>query len=212
MAVAGEQPHDGPGARSADGLAITRAGANVRGLDRRIQSCSRLESLLNLWGFLPKKKIGRPYSLQPDDKTLKMLQGLGAIQATTLECAAVLNVNESTLMPFLAREPLAREALEEGQCKGKISLRRLQRRHAETSVPMAIHLGRHWIDQTDKLHAQLTGRNNGPVEIKTVSDGLPTDEEFRAMPAAGREAVIAAQEALLAIRQRAIEESGCDSD
>jgi hypothetical protein len=144
---------------------------------------------------LPKKN-GRP--------SLKMVQGLGAIQATTLECAAVLNVNESTFVAFLAREPEAREAFATG--KGKLSLRRLQRRHAETSVPMAIHLGKHWIDQTDKLRAQLTGKNDGPVQIQAVADGLPTDEEFRAMPAAGREAVIAAQEAILAIRQRELAE------
>jgi hypothetical protein len=73
---------------------------------------------------LPKKN-GRPYSLNADDKTLKMVQGLGAIQATTLECAAVLNVNESTFVAFLAREPEAREAFEIGKGKGKISLRRL---------------------------------------------------------------------------------------
>src|SRR4030088_843145 len=43
---------------------------------------------------------GRPRKLQPDEKTLVLVKGLGNIQATGPECAAVLGVTEPTWIKF----------------------------------------------------------------------------------------------------------------
>ncbi|MBM7045428.1 hypothetical protein [Rhizobium lusitanum] len=97
-----------------------------------------------------KNKGGRPPSLVADAATMKTLKGLGEIQATTRECAAVLSVSHQTFIAFLQREPDAAEALERGKEMGKTSLRRTQFRLAQKNASMAIFLGKNYLDQTDK--------------------------------------------------------------
>jgi hypothetical protein len=100
-------------------------------------------------------KPGRPPLLNPDQKTLDTIRGLGQIFATTIECAAVLGVAEPRFMEFLARQPLAREAYDRGYLVGKISLRRKQLKLADKHPAMAIFLGKNYLDQHDRQH--LTG-------------------------------------------------------
>lgn len=106
---------------------------------------------LQSWGnFLTSNKRGRPAALSPDAKTLKTIRGLGQIQATTRECAAVLGVSHQTFITFSNNHPEVPEALEQGRETGKTSLRRTQFRLAEKNASMAIFLGKNYLDQTDK--------------------------------------------------------------
>lgn len=97
-----------------------------------------------------RKKTGRPQALAADAKTLKTVEGLGKIQATTRECAAVLGVSHQTFITFMGRYPAVGEVLEKGKEEGKTSLRRTQFRLAAKNAAMAIFLGKNYLDQTDR--------------------------------------------------------------
>lgn len=97
-----------------------------------------------------RKKTGRPPSLAVDAKTLKTIEGLGKIQATTRECAAVLGVSHQTFITFMNAHSAVGEALEKGKEGGKTSLRRTQFALAKKNAAMAIFLGKNYLDQTDR--------------------------------------------------------------
>lgn len=98
----------------------------------------------------PRKKTGRPPALAADTKTLKTIEGLGKIQATTRECAAVLNVSHQTFISFMNAHPEVGAAMEKGKEGGKTSLRRTQFALAKKNAGMAIFLGKNYLDQTDR--------------------------------------------------------------
>lgn len=98
----------------------------------------------------PQNKGGRPAAIEPDAKTLKTIAGLGEIQATTRECAAVFGVSHQTFIATMQRHPIIAETLDQGREKGKTSLRRTQFRLAQKNAAMAIFLGKNYLDQTDK--------------------------------------------------------------
>lgn len=95
-------------------------------------------------------KGGRPPALTPDAATLEIIRGLGEIQCTTRECAAVLGVSHQTFIAFKAKHQEVSDALEAGMQTGRQSLRRKQFKMAETNASMAIWLGKQYLDQTDK--------------------------------------------------------------
>lgn len=92
---------------------------------------------------------GRPRKLQPDKATLQIVFGLGRIQATTRECAAVLGVAENTFLTFKREYPDVEQAYKDGAETGKVSLRRAQFKLAESNVGMAIWLGKQYLNQRD---------------------------------------------------------------
>lgn len=94
-------------------------------------------------------KGGRPRKLKADEETLKLVHGLGQIQATTKECAAFLEVSEPTFLKFRDENPSVRRAIEEGVGTGLVSLRRTQFRLAQTNAAMAIFLGKNYLGQKD---------------------------------------------------------------
>lgn len=103
-----------------------------------------------------RKKNGRPFALPgPEENkesylgTLKTLSGLGAIMATSKECAAVLGVTEKTLYAFYERNPEAHDAWVSGKEQGKSSLRRMQFDVAKKNATMGIFLGLNYLDQKD---------------------------------------------------------------
>ena len=97
-----------------------------------------------------KNKGGRPQAIVPDDATLKIVRGLGEIQATTRECAAVFGVSHQTFIATMQRHPVIAEVLEQGKEMGKTSLRRKQFALADGNASMAIFLGKNYLDQTDR--------------------------------------------------------------
>lgn len=108
-------------------------------------------------GGAPKNVGGRPPKITPDVGTLKTIAGLGQIQCTTRECAAVLHVHEDTFLAFLKAHPEARAAYEDGKGTGCMSLRRRQFNLAEKNAAMAIFLGKNYLGQTDKQEFEHSG-------------------------------------------------------
>ena len=103
-----------------------------------------------------KNKGGRPKSLTADEDTLKIIKGLGNIQATTKECAAVLGVSEPTWITFKKIEAVDK-ALRDGSGEGLASLRRRQFKAAnEGNATMLIWLGKQYLGQSDKQEIAQT--------------------------------------------------------
>jgi hypothetical protein len=96
---------------------------------------------------------------------LEQAEKLGQLQCTYKECAAFLNVDESTLKgrgDFLT-------AFKKGQEVGKISLRRTQFRLAEKSAGMAIWLGKQYLGQTEKFDVGAEEWVKHPIRLVAVS-------------------------------------------
>ena len=113
-------------------------------------------------------KGGRPRKLIADEATLKQLRGLGNIQATVREAAAFFSVSPVTFEAFLKEEGV-REAFEEGQANGRISLRRTQFRLAEKNAAMAIWLGKQHLDQKDHQSHEHSGPNGAPIPFSNMT-------------------------------------------
>lgn len=102
-------------------------------------------------------KGGRPKALQADRRTLATVRGLGRIQATTRECAAVLGVAHQTFITFKSQNPVVGELLEQGQHLGRQSLRRKQFKAAESgNSTMLVWLGKQYLGQSDKQEIAQT--------------------------------------------------------
>lgn len=126
---------------------------------------------------------GRPPALEPDDKTLQIVYGLGNIQATLKECAAVLGVGEATFLRFRDRHPVVRERYEKGQQEGLASLRRAQFKKAlEGNTTMLIWLGKNYLEQTDRADVNFNANVN-INETKTLRYRM-TDDELLAIASA----------------------------
>lgn len=94
---------------------------------------------------------GRPRALTPDDRTLAQIFELGRMRATMHEAASILLVSHKTFQRFLNECEAAKDAWVQGQDGACVSLRRAQLQAAlEGSTAMMVHLGRHWLGQTDK--------------------------------------------------------------
>lgn len=89
----------------------------------------------------PKKAIGRPKTVID----LDLAEKLGRIQCTLAECSSILNVPLGTL----SNHAEFQESFKRGQQQGKMSLRRLQFKHAETNPTMCIWLGKQYLGQAD---------------------------------------------------------------
>jgi hypothetical protein len=114
------------------------------------------------------KGSGRHYALKPTPETIKIVRGLGNIQATTKECAAVLGVTEPTYIKFKQMHPEVAEAYLEGSGQGLASLRRRQFKAADAGNPtMLIWLGKQYLSQADKQ--ELTGAAGAAIAVQQQS-------------------------------------------
>ena len=107
---------------------------------------------------------GRP-KIEIDYATVEKLAN---IQCTQEEIASFLGISSRTLL----RDEKFKELFAKGRENGKMSLRRIQWKHAEKSVPMAIWLGKQYLGQTDIIEASTTGE----TKINIVNS-LPRDED-----------------------------------
>ena len=105
----------------------------------------------------PKKEIG-----------YTTVEKLANIQCTQEEIASFLGISSRTLL----RDEKFKELFTKGRENGKMSLRRIQWKHAEKSVPMAIWLGKQYLGQKDVIEASTTGE----TKINIVNS-LPRDED-----------------------------------
>ena len=99
----------------------------------------------------PKK--GRPVGstkLQPKAETITQIRGLGRIQCTQEEAAAVLGVSCPTFVLFLRTHEKAMVAWKDGKGEGRASLRRAQFKMSQNNPTMAIWLGKNYLNQTDR--------------------------------------------------------------
>jgi len=128
----------------------------------------------------PRNPGGRPAALVLDDATLQTIEHLGMIWATTVECAAWLNVTEPTFINFKKRHPEAEEAYKRGWELGKSSLRRTQLRLAQKNAVMAIFLGMQHLGQKDLrqqwAHASANEAGRGEDKrVVIIKGGLPDE-------------------------------------
>lgn len=107
---------------------------------------------------------GRP-KIEIDYVTVEKLAN---IQCTQEEIASFLGISSRTLL----RDEKFKELFAKGRENGKMSLRRIQWKHAEKSVPMAIWLGKQYLGQKDIIEASTTGE----TKINIVNS-LPRDED-----------------------------------
>lgn len=96
------------------------------------------------------------------------VEKLANIQCTQEEIASFLGISSRTLL----RDEKFKELFAKGRENGKMSLRRIQWKHAEKSVPMAIWLGKQYLGQKDIIEASTTGE----TKINIVNS-LPRDED-----------------------------------
>ncbi|WP_419911978.1 hypothetical protein [Hoeflea sp.] len=110
----------------------------------------------------PKKnKGGRPYALKPDAQTLKIIRGLGKIQATTKECAIVLGVSNPTFITFKKDNPKAGEAYKQGIAVGQTSRRRRQFKLKELNAAAEVFPIADLLEQEMKNKTNSVSQNNG---------------------------------------------------
>ena len=104
----------------------------------------------------PEKDVGgRPCALECTDETLKQISSLSRMQCSQKEAAAVMGVHRETFAKFLDRHQRARDAWEDGQETGRVSLRRYQYKMAEHNPTMAIWLGKNWLGQKDLVSVDM---------------------------------------------------------
>jgi hypothetical protein len=130
---------------------------------------------------------GRPPALEPTPETLKIVFGLGSIQATLKECAAVLGVGEATFLRFKERHPIVAMELERGQSEGLASLRRAQFKKAIDGNPtMLIWLGKQYLGQKDQIEHSVGNPSGKPIrytltdaELLAIATGLDGAGPYR---------------------------------
>ncbi len=83
------------------------------------------------------------------DIDLSELEKLASLHPTDVELASWFGVSEKTI-ERRKKEPEFAEALERGRTKGKLNLRRVQMKMAETHPVMAIWLGKVILNQTER--------------------------------------------------------------
>jgi hypothetical protein len=116
-------------------------------------------------------EYGEPLTGRPKVRIdIETFGQLAALQCTTEELACFFSVTKRTMIRRL-KEPALREAYERGLALGRVSLRRLQWRHAKmpnsAGVQMTIHLSKHHLGQTEKAALELSGRVDSNVEVNT---------------------------------------------
>ena len=105
------------------------------------------------------------------DLDLDLLRTVAAWHVTIVEAAAALKVSHGTLESRLRDTPEVREAWEEGQAKGRMSLRRRQYEKAMEGHPtMLIWMGKQLLGQRDVQAVEHTGRDGGAIEVNTWAD------------------------------------------
>jgi hypothetical protein len=100
--------------------------------------------------------------------TAEELERLGRLNCTLAEAASFFKCSKRTVQRYL-EQPELKEAWAQGRRFGRLSLRRIQWRHANgtgaSAVQMTIHLSKHWLGETDKVLNEHTGKGGGPIEV-----------------------------------------------
>lgn len=93
------------------------------------------------------------------------VEKLASLNCTDEEIAGFFNVSVRTIEKR-RKHPEFAEAMNRGRARGCISLRRSQLKLVEKgSAPMAIFLGKQWLNQHDRTATELTGAQGKPVKF-----------------------------------------------
>ena len=103
------------------------------------------------------------------------VEKLANIQCTQDEIASFLGISTRTLQ----RDEQFMELFNRGRENGKMSLRRMQWKHAEKSVPMAIWLGKQYLGQRDKVEYTDDGMKAINDNINNIADLLNKPKKNR---------------------------------
>ena len=100
------------------------------------------------------------------------LEELGAAQFCEDELADALGVDAVALAKRMSGRKKGRLAYEKGRADGLVSLRNAQLKLAETSAPMAIFLGRFYLDQSERREVEPRESNEIAEVAQSVRDRL----------------------------------------
>jgi hypothetical protein len=122
---------------------------------------------------------------------LEVFAAAASLQCTVAEAATLCGCSERTLLRkfveseeqtkaliasgFVDPPPTLREIWNDGQAKGRASLRRrmvttsmLVGKHSRTAALMQIHLSKHWLGMRD--HSELSGPNGGAIPLADAGE------------------------------------------
>ena len=141
-----------------------------------------------------KLRGGRGVKIKIDTEAL---QNLAKIQCTYAEAAAFFDCDEKTIKRRLSTDPQLRECWDRGKELGRISLRRLEWRHAQMAtsggVTMTIHLARQHLGETERAALELSGRVDGTLEVNSARERVGRKLDGLAERIEGRVASIAVE-------------------
>ena len=124
--------------------------------------------------FFDKQQTGGRPLLVLNQAGIDLVQALGRLQCTNEEIASCLGTTDTTLLNAQNKEVFLR-ALEKGKAEGRMSLRRIQMKLAETSATMAIFLGKQILGQRENVEPQRLVLEND--NVKAVLTELKKDAE-----------------------------------
>lgn len=116
-------------------------------------------------------KTGRPQLNIPQDQ----FENLCRIQCTETEICAFFNISSDTLLRWCKRTygKSFAEVFAEKKEIGKISLRRMQYRHAEHNPAMAMFLGKQWLGQRDRFETTIkSDKDDDPITKALKESGI----------------------------------------
>ena len=124
--------------------------------------------------FFDKQQTGGRPLLVLNQAGVELVQALGRLQCTNEEIASCLGTTDTTLLNAQNKEVFL-GALEKGKAEGRMSLRRIQMKLAETSATMAIFLGKQILGQRENVEPQRLVLEND--NVKAVLTELKKDAE-----------------------------------
>lgn len=124
--------------------------------------------------FFDKQKTGGRPLLVLNQAGIDLVQALGRLQCTNEEIASCLGTTDTTLLNAQNKKVFL-GALEKGKAEGRMSLRRIQMKLAETSATMAIFLGKQILGQRENVEPQRLVLEND--NVKAVLTELKKDAE-----------------------------------
>lgn len=119
--------------------------------------------------YFAKASTGTTPIILPDEKTLEEVYRLAGLQMMEKTMAAHFGVSERTWQNTKGRFPEIQAAVDLGREHGKTRLLEVQFGHVADSVPMAIHLGKQYLGQSEKTQTEVTGFAN----LFEAMKGLP---------------------------------------
>lgn len=99
---------------------------------------------------------------------LRAVEWAASLMCTPEDASGYFEVSRATFYRMLAEEAPVKGAWERGKAKGRVSLRRIQFKLAQTSAGMAIFLGKQYLGQRDVVGHEVTGADGGPVEQTVI--------------------------------------------